>query len=494
MGPFTLSLSRLPVNTITNFLTGVVRETMTLHATDGTRLEMCLYRPYEVDMGRPDVIPCIVVVCCGQSLGDWAEVMYLYATHGFAVVAFTGRPHVKLNDMFTPAEIQDLSDVHRFVRSQLQWIRSDAMFLLGQSYASGIVLRCLALTGMALYRGGIVLSPIPFVSSLVSEDIGSIPVVSQASVQMIQRQLGVQSVASQQFTSPSTPSDLRAQRILVIDQAERAAFVPSNITVPLYVHVNIGDSVVNIHDTVTLFALLAPTQPRSCIRYVHGDHGISETAVSTRRAIYDDVLQWCRAILHDGSIKTYQTEVRSTATGTSTVSAINPASDALKYTITDNKKLVCATTYYLPVLLVDRILQHLVHTYIPLRPLLRLHRDIIWSRVFTRSLDIAGFPVVSLLVHTTTPASGFGLTLLEYDRTGRGKRLSYKYILVPDTPPGSVPAVRVCIRMSMVSARLQCGQELVLVVSNYDSRFAYTGRTDATIEFTEITLPYLFEF
>jgi hypothetical protein len=486
------SVSILPFNSITNYLVGVARELLTVHADEGTRLLLSLYRPCEIDLSRQGVIPCIVIVCSGHSVWEWDDVMYRYATHGFAVLAYAGRRHAKLDDMFARTEVEDLTDVHRFVKSQLQWVRSDAMFVLGKSYASGVVLRCLASPDNQ-YMGGMVLSPVPYVSSIVSQDGNTIPVASHASVSMIQREMGIHSVAAHQFTSSTTPSDLRAQRILIIDQDDRVRYKLDDIIVPLYVHVNIGDTMVNLYDTVQLFATLYDKQPRSCIRYAHGVHGASETTSRSKFQIYDDALQWCRAILHNGSTQAYKTEVISTSTGLITSTSINPTSDILKYTISDNKKIVCST--YIPTIMsticIDSIVQKLVNGYVPLRTLLQIHRNIMWNRVFTRSLDISGFPVLSLFVDTKTPYSGFGITLLEYDRHGFGKRLSYKYILLQDTHVSSDPIV---VRMSMIASRLHRGQELVLVVSNYDSRFTYTGRTNATITFTNITLPYLFEY
>jgi hypothetical protein len=486
-------LCRLPVNVISNYLLGIVREPLTVHTTDGTHLNVFMYRPAGIDLSKLGKIPCIVIVDTCSNIVGWEALMFRYATHGFAVLTYTGRRQRKLDDIFAKSAVNDLISFHSYIQSQFQWINPDAVFILGKSYASGIVLRCLA-SDTNKYIGGMVLSPIPYVSSIVSADDNTIPVASHTSAAMILSEMGVNSVASQQFARGSTPSDLRAQRLLLIDQDDRLTYTLDDIEAPLYVHVDIHDSLVNVYDSVQLFSKICKKQPLCCIRYAQGDHNVFDIQGYQTVDMYDDVLQWCRSILHSGSTQTYRTEVYSTSTQRTTFTSIDPAPDTDRgYKIVDSTKIILST--YIPSFLrlssFDNIIQQLSYPYVPIRPLLYLQRDILWNRVFTRALDASGFPIVTLRIKTASPDSGFCLTLIEYDKRGYGKRLSYKYIMLKDT---HVSSELITVRMSMISSRLQKDQELVLVVSNYDSRFTYTGRTEATVTFIDITLPYLYEY
>jgi len=482
----------LPTNPVSEYCLGIVRETLTINTTDGSSMALCMYSPSDIIMTKTDVIPCIVIVDTSNNRFSWEPVMYKYATHGFVVLVYTGRRRSKLEDMFSTREVTDLLSIHAYITSQFQWIRSNGVFIMGSSYASGIVLRCLAVDSNP-YAGGIVLSPIPYISSVVSQDSNTIPVASHVTVSMILAEMGVDSISSHQFSCCSTPSGLRAQRILSIDRNDRARFDLSAIDIPIYVHVNIRDSLVNLKDSVDIFDRIKAKQGQSCIRYVQGEHGVSETQKLGTSDIYDDVLQWCRAVLHNGSTQTYRTEVSNSYTHHTTYTSIHPTQGTQQYRISDPRKVILSS--YLPDVVrrpyLDRLMQHLSYTYLPIRSLLEIQRSILWNRMFKRSLDIAGFPIVTFLVDTDTPESGFGITLLEYDCFGYGRRLCSKYIMLNANHDKSHP---VTVRMSMVASRIRFGHELVLVVSNYDHQFTYTGRTIATITFSDILLPYLFEY
>jgi hypothetical protein len=475
-------------NPISDYRQGIVRSTLRIHTKAGAYITIRMCRPADIDMTKEGLIPTIIIVGTSNRTYSLDTVMYEYATQGFVVMTYTGRQLYKVDDMFSVDEVDDLLLIHTYIQSQFQWINTEAIFIMGKSYASGIILRCLA-TPDQPYAGGIVLSPIPYISSVVSQDEHTTPVASHASATMLLSEMGVSSVSSHQFSSPLTPSDLIAQRILCIDQQDRARYDLRTIHVPIYVHVHIHDSMVNLADIVDLFDCTQAKQGQCCIRYVQGDRGTLHPCTSDR---YDDMIQWCRAVLHGGSIQTYKTEMFNTRDMHTTYTSLHPTKGQKKYKLRDSHKEVLFS--YIPKLLltsyVDRILQYITHSYIPIRPFLSLQRTILWSRVFKRSLDVAGFPIVTLLVDTNTPDSGFGLTLLEYDGYGHGKRLCYKYIMLKDMHDKTQP---ITVRMSMVSSRIRFGQELVLVVSNYDHRFTYTGRSRATITFSDIVLPYLFE-
>lgn len=465
---------------------GVVRESLTCNTNDGVSFTVQLYRPSDVNLARRALIAGIVIVDTQREQGHWDEVMYRYATHGFAVLVYTSRRQTRLEDIFAQTEVDDLLAVHAYVRSQLQWVNPEAMFVLGKSYASGGVLRCLASKENA-FIDGIVLTPIPFVSSLVcAEDTTTVPLASHLATALVLTEMGVASVVSR-----TTPSDLRARQLLRLDDQDRQTHDLTNLDVPLYTHINMHTPLVNNQDMTQIFTRLYTTQPESCIRFVHGSSDLYSTSIADD--VYDDVLQWCRAILHQGSIQTYRTEVCNTTSGLGTYSSINPMVEERQYVLTDITTISLST--YTPMFLctrrIDCLLQDLATSYLPPRPLLYLQRDILWQRVFTRSLDIAGFPAVTLFVNTTTPDSAFCMTLVVYDRRGYGQRLCSKYFMLKDAHSSTDP---VAVRLPMLAYRIRQGQELVLVVSNYDPRFTYTGRTDATITFTNISLPYLFEY
>jgi hypothetical protein len=484
--------SLVPPNPISDYWMGIVRCKLHIHTTDGTYVQIRMYRPVDVDMSKVSIIPCIIIVDTGNNTYSWDTVMSQYATQGFVVMVYTGRQLSKVSDMFSLGEVTDLLSIHTYIKSQFQWINSGGIFIMGTSYASGIVLRCLTTTDQP-YAGGIVLSPIPYISSTVSQDTNTIPVASHACATMLLSQMGVSSVSSFQFSSRLTSSDLRAQRLLSIDQTDRLRYDLTTIKAPVYVHVNVHDTMVNLVDIVHLFDHTKKKHDDCCIRYVRGNHVVAETTELYNAAIYDDIIQWCRAVLHHGSIQTYKTEMINTCTVHTTHTSIHPTRGRKNYKLADTSKVRLYS--YLPDLFLyasflDRFVQYIADAYIPIRPLLSIQRTILWSLVFKRSLDIAGFPIVTLFVDTKTPDSGFGLTLLTYDGYGFGTKLGYKYIMLKDTHDKSKP---INVRMSMVASRIRFGQELVLVVSSYDHRFTYMGRTRSTITFSDIVLPYLFE-
>jgi hypothetical protein len=442
-----------------------------------------MIRPAEVNTTQPDLIPCVIILDTPKNPETYEQVLNEYASHGFVVLICTGRRCSQVSDIFSCVQVTDLLSIHAYILSQFRWIKKQGIFLLGASYASGIVLRCLA-TQDQPYAGGILLSPIPFISSIVSqEEQTTVAVASHASTNMLLSEMGLSTVAAHQFSSHSTPNDLRAQRLLSIDREDRARYDLSAIDVPVYIHANIQDSLVNLADIVALFDTTKEKQPKSCIRYVQG--------VRTSTA-YDDVIQWCRAILHHGSIQTYRTEMVNTRAAHHTYTTLQPTDGKTNYTLRDPKRVELYS--YLPGFLadtfLDSLLQYIASAYIPIRPLVSLQCTIMWNLVFKRSLDIAGFPVVTFLVDTITPDCGIGLTLFVYDGYGSGRRLSTKYLMPKNTHDKKQP---ITVRMSMVASRIRCGQELVLVVSNYDNRFTYTGRTRSMITFSDIVLPYLFE-
>jgi len=493
----TLILSR---SVVEHYCLDIEWDYLRIHSSGGAYIDATLYRPRDVDPTLMGKIPCIVIVDTHGNQTSWSTIAYQYASQGFAVILYLGRKGRNMEDIFSMGEVHDLDCIYPFILAQHAWIDPNGVFIMGKSYASGIVLRCLALKSHP-YVGGIVLSPIPYISSIVSREVEgdrdpatdtghTLAVSSHLATKRLLVEMGVGSIASYQFVHKDTPADLMAQRMLVFDTDDRERFQLNDIDIPLYVHVNMLDSLVHVYDTTVLFESVYAKQTQSCIRYVHGDHCSTENSIHTASVIYDQILQWCRAVLHTMPIQTFETEVRCTTTRHTHYSSLHPNLPSNRYTLTD--PFVIKATSYLPdvrrILQLDGLLRRLSDWTVPIRSLVTLHSVVLWNFPVVHALDMAGFPVVNLKVDTRTPGSGFSVTLLEYDAYGFGKRLSHKYIRLRDTRDASK---QIMVRMSMVASRVTAGQELVLIIGNYDRRFVYTGPTDATITFTGIQIPYL---
>jgi hypothetical protein len=479
---------RFPFCILDDHWTGVSRQMICIHSSLGFYIDAMIHIPAHIERRAAGTIPCVVIV---TGLNDpphsWHDVIGMYTAQGFVVVTYTCRGSDFSNNVFSSDEISDAHTVYAYTLSQFPWVNPLQIFLMGTSYCGGVVLRSLSMDINA-YCGGIVMSPLTHISSLVDQDGGSVPVVAHSGVAHRFLATSLQYRRNPLTRLLGIPT-LRAQTLLEMDHKDRCLYDLDQIVVPIYVHLNIQDSVVDNYHTVKLFqSLLRPEETiRSCIRYMHGDHVATESHGASRKYIYKDTIQWCRSILHHASIQTYRTHIHDASVACTQATPLAP--DETKRLHTEESR--CISIAPANVQYAGRVLGYLSQQLIPLGYFLRFHQHLMWSTIVHAPLHISGFPLITLRIPPSSYETGFCLYLMEYNQFTFGHRLGQKYVLIPS----SHEEQHITIRMPMIASRIAVGHKLTLTVSNYQDRtFLYTGQTDATtVVFTSISLPYLFD-
>jgi hypothetical protein len=488
--------NRFPFDVLGDHLAGIKRQRICVRSSLGVDLLGMIHTPAHAERRVEGTIPCIVIVKgIHTSACDHHDIISSYTMHGFAVVTYVCRELDHSSTMFCSAEIGDVHVVYTYITTQFPWINAQQVFLMGASYCGGIVLRGLTMSNN-LYCGGVVMSPLSRLSSLISQDRNSVPLISNNGIARLLRTSSIKTQKNLMFRLFGTRS-VRARGVLTMDKADKARYDLSTIRVPIYAHINIQDSVVDAYHTTKLFKVVVSSdhpsrthdRTGSCIRYRHGDHGESETREATRMIVYNDAFQWCRSILHQASIQTYMTYIDDLSQAETQSTPLPP--DGTKRMSTDDSRRIVLLAPN-PVYYLGCITGALSTWLIPLGPLLRFHHHLVWSQIVLAPLHTSGFPTVTLCLTPSLYDIGFRVHLIEYNAYGYGRQLVQKYV----RGHRSNSETTIIVRMPMVAAKISVGHRLVLSITNYQDRsFDCVNQTGvSTILFKTISLPYLFDY
>lgn len=394
---------------IFDYVTGIRRSEVSvpLRGTDRSRIACQVALPAYVGPHTPKgVLPCIVVI---QTASMATSDMDRYVQDGIVVCTYQIQACTRVQDMFQESA-GDAQSVYRYLTTQFPCIDPNRVFLLGRSYAAGVVARCLIGTDVG-FAGGILLSPILYISAL-------------------------------RETPPWTRvSDTHLD----------------SIRVPIYMHLDITDRRVDPIGAIQMFDRRdAAEDPFSCLRCVLGPQDP-----------FADVIQWVRSVGLD-PIQRRRTEI---AGPVSTYSTLSHHPD--QYKVSEGTTRVPQTASMIDQVLFPGCLRRVIHrtlsTMAPIRSLLYLHTPILWEKRCVHSLNITGAPIVCMTVgprvSTSCPVT---LVLMEYNRLGYGWPLSSKRLYF-DQMQESV----VHVRMPMVSTHVHGGSTLALILTNRGARLPH---------------------
>ena len=267
----------------------------------------------------------------------------------------------------------DASTVLQYLTIQFPCIDSKRVFLFGQSYAAGVVARCLAGAAGADFSGGVLLSPILTASSVWND---------------------------------ASTGCIDTEMAHVFD-------------VPLYMQVNITDPQVDAYASVDTFTLCM-THKDSCIRCVLGEPDP-----------FIDVVSWIRSV-GKHAIQRQRTEI----SGSVLTSSILPHVAGNGKTSDQRPRVVQTTAIFdpFPRCVIRGIHHTLSMMMVPIRAWLHLYTPVLWEKACVHNLNITGSPVVTLCVGvpTSTMHCPVTLVLMEYNRFGYGWPISSRRILCED--------------------------------------------------------------
>jgi hypothetical protein len=344
------------------------------------------------------------------------------------------------------------------------------------------------------------MSPLTRLSSILDQDCTSVPIVSGSTLTKLLRSSSIED--SRNMLARVCRETVPAQTILDMHTTDCDRYDLTTIKVPIYVHVNIQDSLVDgFHTSDLVRRLLAKgddggtgdvrkrSVSRSCIRYMHGDHLASETCSATRLGVYNDAFQWCRSVVHMASIQTYKTDLYDLGTA-QTQSTPLPPNGTKRMDTSNECRLVLR-----PASLVGYVgcaIGYLSTGILPIWSAFRFHHYVVWSQRILSPLHTSGFPTVALCLQDCLYDTRFCLHLVEYDRFGFGHQLCQKYVTIRN----SSTKKHLVVRMPMIAAKVTVGHRLVLSITNYNFRdFLYVVKAqNMSIVFETMSLPYLFDY
>ena len=436
------------------FFLDVVRTPLYIRSFTGHGIEGVVHTPrYMSRLGT--AVPCVIMI---TSAGHEhvQEAVDVYTARGIMVVTYKRR---EVRDLFTDQEIDDTDVVYAYIVENLPWVDADRVFLMGMGYCGGIVLRSLS-RSPTKFRGGIVLSPLTYIDSILD------------TVMSLWIHVWKMLVGGLRNDIPSGPCNILAQ-----SELDRGNYILEQIDCPLYVHMNIQDECVDVRSIAKIFEAVLTRQSGSCIRYVHGAHHETEVDPSTREDIHSDVVKWCRSIVQDGNVQTYDTQVFSMTSQYTT--ALSPHDND---TLNDNGKIIPVPLSIPLVRVVDVIFGD---AFQYLEPLSHLRSQSIWRRKVGFPITIVGFPVVRYTLENIEDHCTFYIHLFEYNCLGYGRRLCSQIV---NASSGGITVTS----LPMLAHRIDVGHEVVLSVSNLSHVDIRHHGEVPKITFTRFDIPLLY--